>query len=469
MLKTIIFIYSLTLCLSNASAQTHYFKMYGTNDKDKGYILTRTCDKGFVLAGISEKYDNSEDVLILKIDSSGSVKWEWNIGFNAAADVPISVIETPDSNIVVFISSDMSNVKMRMAVFNYDGNMILEKHDYFLSGGFPDFELKGALLLPDGRIVTPVVVNDSILKAYWWNQVGDTLSSIVLDTCKQYAFSSFNKIYQAELFLYDDTLIFSFNNNISAMTDGVTIIKTDYNGLAYSLKTHSNFNFDIPNVLILYDNIFLCSRNGMGNSIYSYLYDYEADSVFNELYYSDSNTDIGCLNECLSYDSLLLYCGRVLYNLDSTKAFLLKMNTLGNEIWFRTYHPFGYDRSYLYSVKQYSDCIAAVGYAYDSEDADSYDILFVKADLNGEATSITTFEQTGRELRVFPNPVKDMLSVNLITTGKSNYTITDAAGRIVLTGNTENNQIQVSSLPAAYYLLQWENDGKIYKANFVKE
>ncbi|MBN2730501.1 MAG: T9SS type A sorting domain-containing protein [Bacteroidales bacterium] len=110
-----------------------------------------------------------------------------------------------------------------------------------------------------------------------------------------------------------------------------------------------------------------------------------------------------------------------------------------------------------------------MGEAYSYDAAGPYDILFVKADLNGNATSITTFEQPSNNLKVFPNPTSDILSVNLLPIGESEYTIIDANGREILKGKTQSNQIGVSLLPAGYYQLLWKNDGNIYHARFVKE
>jgi hypothetical protein len=70
---------------------------------------------------------------------------------------------------------------------------------------------------------------------------------------------------------------------------------------------------------------------------------------------------------------------------------------------------------------------------------------------------------------VFPNPVIDILSIDLQPIGEALYTILDTRGREIIKGTYSGNQINVSSLPTGTYFLQIENDGKLYKGEFVKE
>ena len=478
MKTTVIRFYLLTMCFINIEAQTTiYFKMFGTDSRDEGYFFKRTCDKGFILAGTTAAIDANNDAYIIKLDSNGNKLWNWNIGFGGVYDGPFSIMETPDSNIIVFISSNAANVQFRMAVFDYNGNQIFEKHDYYLSDGFPEFSLfGGAELLPDGRIVTPVVVNDSILKAYWWNQTGDTLSSVVLDTCRQFPGGNIEKIERIDFSQNADTIYYCYNNYLAEDVYSRIILKTDSDGNVYNLKEFNNVN--------VYE-WFKTAKSEINEYLYyswavndihflAFLYGESENDIISWLYYSSPTYD-----ELTSFDvdfispDTLLVCGDVSCFSDAGEiAHILKLDTSSNMIWHHLYEPYGYNRSALKDVNHYCDCIAAIGYAYNSTAspvADSYDILFVKADLNGVATSITTFEKPDNNLKVFPNPASDILSVNLLPIGESEYTIVDANGREILKGKTQSNQIGVSLLPVGCYQLLWENDGKMYHAGFVKE
>ncbi|MBN2728074.1 MAG: T9SS type A sorting domain-containing protein [Bacteroidales bacterium] len=72
-------------------------------------------------------------------------------------------------------------------------------------------------------------------------------------------------------------------------------------------------------------------------------------------------------------------------------------------------------------------------------------------------------------INIFPNPVSDILSVDFQPIGEALYTILDTRGREIIKGTYSGNQINVSSLPTGTYFLQIENDGKLYKGEFVKD
>mgnify|MGYP000862946390 CR=1 FL=1 len=450
---------------------SHFFKLYDTGAQDKARLFTRTCDKGFILGGITASIDAAYDAYIIKLDSNGNKLWNWDIGFSGASDGPVSIMETPDSNIIVFMYSMANNVKLRMAVLDYDGNLVFEKHDYYISDGFPEFSIHGAMLLPDNRIVTPVVVNDSILKVYWWNQTGDTLSSLVLDSCR--TFPASHKICFVNCFLDNDTMVFCYNSYIASDKPSRVTLKTDYDGNLIDIKELYIYGVEdnARTVKGNSDNYMFVEPSYSPTFIKTCLYDGNINSVITWINYSspvyDIITDFGA--DFISEDTVL-FCGSISnYGNMDYYAHILKIDTSSNVVWQQIYKPYGYNKSYLWSVKQYEDCIAAVGYVYNSDVFGSYDILFVKADLNGNATSITTFEKPDNTLTVFPNPASDLINVNLLPVGESVYTIVDAGGRELLKGKTPGNQISISSLPAGCYQLLWENDGKKYCAGFVKE
>ncbi|KAF5047061.1 hypothetical protein DSECCO2_464300 [anaerobic digester metagenome] len=474
MRKFFIYIVILLLSCPVIEAQsTNYYKLYDTGAQDMARIFIRSCDNGFIIGGVSDVFDASWDAYIIKLDSNGNKLWNWNVGFGGASDSPVSIMETPDSNIVVFMYSTAANVKFRMAVFDYDGNLVFEKHDYYISGGFPEFVIQGALLLPDSRIVTPVVINDSILKVYWWNQTGDTLASLVLDTCRKFPGGYSGEIQHVDCFSENDTIIFCYNNYIADNAPSRVTLKTDYNGnfiekkelyiidvddLSRAIRGNSNTYLFLDYSISSYC-INTCLYDEINNSVITWI------NFLSPLY--DDITDLGA--DFISEDTVL-FCGSISnYGSMDRYAHILKIDTTSNVEWIQIYIPSGYNVSRLWSVKQYEDCIASVGEAYSYNASGPYDILFIKADLNGNATTISTFEKPDNKITVFPNPASDLINVNLLPVGESMYTIVDAGGREVLKGKTQSNQLHISSLPAGTYQLLWENDGKMYHAGFVKE
>ena len=72
-------------------------------------------------------------------------------------------------------------------------------------------------------------------------------------------------------------------------------------------------------------------------------------------------------------------------------------------------------------------------------------------------------------IQIFPNPVKSTITLNGNTTSIDNYSITDAAGKIIETSNYKTNQINVSALPKGVYILQLADEKQRIKHHrFVK-
>lgn len=76
---------------------------------------------------------------------------------------------------------------------------------------------------------------------------------------------------------------------------------------------------------------------------------------------------------------------------------------------------------------------------------------------------------TAHDLRVYPNPVRDRLSIQAGPDAISPFVITDAMGRVVLRGQTDGNGIAVEQLPKGPYLLRMQVGGQSMTARFVKE
>ena len=468
MRAVIIIIAFVVLYSFNISAQnTYYCKTYGQSLEDMGYALSRTYDQGFILMGTSTQYDINSNATIRKIDSLGTELWAYDIGLNGSYEVSIGAVELQDSSILTAIWSNAANTKLRQVKFSKEGDILLDTN-YYLSNGFPDINVLEILMLPDGRIITPSIKNDSILICFWWNQNGDTLFS--KNIYNNLTDINTNKISLSKAFIRGTSIFYCIRNDSPQPAPWSIIKTTDLNGNIIDSTTFQDpflsgcsYSFGSNSKLFIY-------YPSMSSTQINYAqFDVSGDTLINSQTYLESNYKLSGLGSDYT-DSSIFVCGKRQENINDTiKSLLMKLDTNGVVQWFKTYLPDAYDKAYLQSVNYFPDCIAAIGTAWNSSDPDSVDIFFVKANLNGSLTNIGDHGPFANNIKLFPNPVKDVLNVNLITTGKSNYTITDAAGRIVLTGNTENNQIQVSSLPAAYYLLQWENDGKIYEANFVKE
>jgi len=79
-------------------------KCFGGSSIDEAYDLTKTNDKGFIMAGVSSSSDEDvsanygeRDFWVVKVDSAGNLEWENNYGGSKYENYPLS-IENVDNN-----------------------------------------------------------------------------------------------------------------------------------------------------------------------------------------------------------------------------------------------------------------------------------------------------------------------------------------------------------------------------------
>ncbi len=72
-------------------------------------------------------------------------------------------------------------------------------------------------------------------------------------------------------------------------------------------------------------------------------------------------------------------------------------------------------------------------------------------------------------VKVYPNPVHDVLNIEGLEGEKMRYSIIDLAGRVVLSGELQNASIELSTLKTGVYTLQLEGENGVVTEVLVKE
>lgn len=94
------------------------------------------------------------------------------------------------------------------------------------------------------------------------------------------------------------------------------------------------------------------------------------------------------------------------------------------------------------------------------------DVWVVK--LEPELMATTSF--ASQELKIFPNPAKNILQLQTTTNGSlDKITITDLTGKIFLTQTTNTAQINVEPLASGMYILEATSGENKFSSKFVKE
>ena len=106
--------YDYWLLKFDARNQLQWQKTYGGSDDDRGFDLIQTSDGGFAMLGKSKSNDldvsknlGFDDFWVSKLDSNGSISWEYSYGF-AGSDTPNSIIQTRDNGYLLTGVLDVS-------------------------------------------------------------------------------------------------------------------------------------------------------------------------------------------------------------------------------------------------------------------------------------------------------------------------------------------------------------------------
>lgn len=77
-------------------------------------------------------------------------------------------------------------------------------------------------------------------------------------------------------------------------------------------------------------------------------------------------------------------------------------------------------------------------------------------------------ESDAPNIKIWPNPVADVLHFDCGTTSQRNFCITDLTGRVISKGVVQSNEISVHSIPKGLYLITFRDSSAIQQATFVK-
>lgn len=83
-------------------------------------------------------------------------------------------------------------------------------------------------------------------------------------------------------------------------------------------------------------------------------------------------------------------------------------------------------------------------------------------------TELAVSDVNKKSVQVYPNPVKDVLSVSNVSTASS-YEIFNTAGQIVSKGTLSTGKVLVNKLTKGVYFINIDDNGTVVKTKFVKE
>jgi hypothetical protein len=170
--------------------------------------------------------------------------------------------------------------------------------------------------------------------------------------------------------------------------------------------------------------------------------------------------------------------GQIVHSKDSNLVFsndehLVKMDYEGTVIWNRTLSFIPYD---LIACKDGGFAAAGIEYIPISPGNYGYKSAYAKLDSLGNIYNFQSVPELAvNELRVFPNPAVNQLTINhlQLTIGKPvTVTIYDVIGKIYLQQTqtaVSNLKLDLNTLPSGMYVLQLQQADRLFTGRFVKE
>ena len=188
------------------------------------------------------------------------------------------------------------------------------------------------------------------------------------------------------------------------------------------------------------------------------------------------------VNRSLSANSKFLYAGiteglnpnNIWWGMQNSNYYVAKFDSSGNKIWDKRIGSNGYYYM-LYDVLATKDggCLLS-GNVYDyTSNTFQKDIFIVKLDSNGTTTWIKDIKFPQSEVSLYPNPVRDILSVELKSKNQNikDYRIIDLQGKIIYSGQSRTGQfkLDVSNLASGIYIFHGESsNGIVFRRRFIK-
>ena len=162
-----------------------------------------------------------------------------------------------------------------------------------------------------------------------------------------------------------------------------------------------------------------------------------------------------------TFTDQLFFADDTLNSYGTDDVMVLAFDSLGNELWAKHAGGTSIDQSKGISIDSENNLYVVGGSAsatstFGSLEHSLTEVSMFYAKMSPTAVAIPEFDAKSNSLQLYPNPTNSYLQLNQ----KGNKTIYNLLGEEVL--KTTQTNIDVSLLPQGIYILQWENQQKLF-------
>ena len=319
---------------SAGAPDTLWTKTYGGTGFDFGYSVQQTSDGGFIIAGSTMSFSNSEDIYLIKVDSKGDTLWTKTYG-GADQEKGYSVQQTSDGGFIVSgmtRSFGAGGVDVYLLRTNTNGDTLWAK----TYGGAQSDEGNSVQQMNDGGfIITGVTGGRTCLIRT--NSNGDTLWTRAYNGHNSCLGRSVHQTKDGGSIIAGEA--WAFNPGLDC---DVFLIRADSNGDTLWTKKHGGENFDYGYSIQQTTNgdfvIAGCTMSSGADDedVYLIRTDSNGDTVWTKTYGGDT-LDFGYSVQQTSDGGFIITGSTISYGAGEEDVYLIRANSNGDTLWTKTY------------------------------------------------------------------------------------------------------------------------------------
>ena len=299
--------------------QAEWFTGHGTNSEEHVHEGMQTSDSGYIGIGGGIEEEDTDDMIIIKVDENGTLEWQKDVGTENKPGTGYCIIEISDGYIAggALYDSVTDRTQRFLTKIDFDGNTIWEKfYESPKVGGIRGIDItKNGTIIATGYSNTP---NWGEFQGFVF--IVDEGDGFIME------------IDNAGNLLWENIIDAPQGTKVREIEDGYIVCSCVWNWTA-GAGDHMDFC--------------LIKTDTLGNTIWKkYLGGLEDDHLYDFDLTNDGGYILG--GHTLSYD------------VENWDYLLMKTDNDGNEEWHRTFgQPRGYDAQYIhdeaYGVRQTPD------------------------------------------------------------------------------------------------------------------
>jgi uncharacterized delta-60 repeat protein len=394
----LILLVSIVSVNTNASHSSQYWaKTYGGRESDGATSIQETSDGGYIVAGYTESFAISkiedccfgvDDFWILKLDNNGKCIWEKSYG-SSHGDSARSIQETSDGGYIVTGSTGShftGEANVLILKLDSNGNVTWEKA-YSIKENDSAYSIQetsdGGYIVAGNTYSVVRSDDDSDMWILKLDSNGNVTWEKTYGGRESDGATSIQETSDGGYIVAGSTRSFGAGNN------DIWVLKLDGNGNIFWQKTYGGTHSDVADSIqeasdggyivagstysfsagFLDSDVWVLKLNGTGNVIW-------------QKTYSGSGSDSATSIQKTSDGSYIVTGGTHPFGVDTSDAWVLKLDGNGNISWQKTYG--GSKRDNARSILETSDGGYIVAGGTESFGAGDYAFLVLKIDSNGE-------------------------------------------------------------------------------------